>query len=33
MRHFTDDSDDKYDSLEEYEEGVGKHLARKYRDE
>ena len=33
MRHFSDDREDEYDSLEEYEEGIGKHLAKKYREE
>jgi hypothetical protein len=33
MKHFSDDREDEYDSMEEYEEGIGKHFARKYRDE
>ena len=31
MKHFTDEREGEYDSLEEYEEGIGKHMARKHR--
>lgn len=33
MKHFQDDRDDDYNSLEEYESGIGKHFAKKYRED
>ena len=33
MKHFQDDKNDRYDSLEEYESGIGKHMANTTREQ
>ena len=33
MKHFQDERDDKYDSLEEYESGICKHMANSAKEE